>query len=346
MRAFLTSTFLSGRDQLGYLRCVVRPHPECVDGADVAAHRAEELRPYLLDVLVNHPEVEAVLPRLREDRVEQLQVADVLELVDRKHDRGPRRRRLALPLEPGRPLFHREVEPHRDGSGDQPPEIVGERLCYPEYREPSRDHHLVEVELARPRAERPGGYRLRREDEVRYPVDDRRERVLGELGDGVYGAPDYLVLQLPAPEHPLDLGPRHRDEVHEDAVEVPEGGVVVERVEVVEGALEDPHQPRGGGRVGVEDVGEEGGELLHLGLEYLDSVQTIDTGWERERVQPERYVGRVEYRDPLPLRLRDEAHEIDGGIPVGVDEDESDVLPVGEEPAQPEQHRVRLSSAG
>ena len=103
---------------------------------------------------------------------------------------------------------------------------------------------------------------------------------------------------------------RHRDEVHQYAVEVPEGGVVVERVEVVEGALEDPHQPRGGGRVGVEDVGEEGGELLHLGLEYLDPVRALGARGERERVQPEGDVGRVEYRDPLPLRLRNEAHEV------------------------------------
>ena len=59
-------------------------------------------------------------------------------------------------------------------------------------------------------------------------------------------------------EHSLDVRPVHGDEIDQYAVEVPEGGVVVQRVEVVQRPLEDPHQPGVGSRVGVEDVRKEG----------------------------------------------------------------------------------------
>ena len=59
-------------------------------GPTFPAYRAVELRAYLLDVLAHYPEVEAVLPRLGEVRVEELHVADVLELVDGEYYRVPR----------------------------------------------------------------------------------------------------------------------------------------------------------------------------------------------------------------------------------------------------------------
>ena len=64
-------------------QAILGPHPEAEDRADVPAYRVVELLPDLLDVLVDHPQVEPELPRLRQDCIQQLQVAYVLELVYR-----------------------------------------------------------------------------------------------------------------------------------------------------------------------------------------------------------------------------------------------------------------------
>ena len=118
-----------------------------------------------------------------------------------------------------------------------------------------------------------------------------------------------------------------------------------ERVEVVEGALEDPHQPRGGRGIGVEDVREERGELLDLSLHYLDPVRNFRPLRERQGVQPEGDELGVDERDPSSFRLGSRADQVERRVSVRVDEDESNVLPL-EEPQYPVEQSVGLPGPG